>query len=663
LARAGYLLAAVVTILCPLISPGSAHASTVPPGFPRIAVWWPASDTQSLALRARCDWTALPNHDGDHIAELRAANPSIFILGTTNARELYCDLTDYDAAFNVEVRSASTDWMLTQLGSTLAADVDATATTIPLADTSRFRAGEMVLAGDELLHVESVGAFSLTVARRGPVNPPSSHPAGTRIAPVVSSWSGSITMDLSTDCPRRDVGYGPETWAEWNLRRARGIMGSADWDGLLIDCLEGNPRWIVALGFARSFDPHRTNTPVADDYVEFNAAWNEGATVYGDSLRAAFPDGVLVGNGNLRNYAHNGTVFEAFPRAGMSQDYWDMIFTGVCVNPWASYPEWCTAAASPNLTLVQTYGTSADYRMMRFGLCSTLLSDGYYTYALSGEGHARNGIWWYDEYDNAGAGRWYLGLPTGPARKVGTAWRRDFDGGVALVNPTSDAVTVTLGGAFRKIKGKQDPIVNSGATVTSVRIPAHDGLIVLRIPTVALSASRTLLRHGLETTLQVKLAPATAGDVRIDCRPVGSALWKPMATAPMGSGGSARFVCAPTVSTDYRAVFVKAGVTSRSVRVGARPNATIRASRASARAGSSITVSGTVSRSGHTRLALQRLVGGRWTTARRLVTSHDGSYVTIVSLRTRGVFAYRVYVAADAGHLATTSGVIRIAFR
>ena len=59
-------------------------------------------------------------------------------------------------------------------------------------------------------------------------------------------------------------------------------------------------------------------------------------------------------------------------------------------------------------------------------------------------------------------------------------WRRDFAGGVALVNPTSAAVTVDLGGTFRKIKGIQAPSVNDSGLVRTVTLQAQDGLVLLR---------------------------------------------------------------------------------------------------------------------------------------------------------------------------------------
>ena len=109
------MLIMVATLAVALASPQVATAATTQPNFPRLAVWWPNNDTQPAAARANCDWIALQSHDADHIAELRAANPAITILGTTNSREINYVLNDYNNSQNVALRSVSTDWMLTQV--------------------------------------------------------------------------------------------------------------------------------------------------------------------------------------------------------------------------------------------------------------------------------------------------------------------------------------------------------------------------------------------------------------------------------------------------------------------------------------------------------------------------------------------------------------------
>lgn len=59
-------------------------------------------------------------------------------------------------------------------------------------------------------------------------------------------------------------------------------------------------------------------------------------------------------------------------------------------------------------------------------------------------------------------------------------WRRDFENGIVLVNASESATTIDLGGSFRKIDGTQDRTVNDGSLVTSVTLPAKDGIVLLR---------------------------------------------------------------------------------------------------------------------------------------------------------------------------------------
>jgi hypothetical protein len=516
----GSVLLAVAALLFVGMAPQAASAAVAAPAFPRLAIWWPNNQTQSAADRARTDWIAFQNYDADHIAELRALNPIIRVLGSTSARELNYYLADYNHPVNVELRSVSTDWILTQVGSKLTAAITNASTSIPVADTTKFAAGEMVLVDHELMHVDSIGTSSLTVTR-GQVMPAAAHASGARIASVVANWAGSITFDLSTNCPRRDVGdgNGPETWAEWNARRGEAILAAADWDGLLIDCFESNPHWMVTGGNNRSIDPLRTNVPVTDGYAAFDAAWNTGAIGYGNTLRAAVGSKILIGNGNLRNFNMNGAIFEEFPYANLSLATWKTVFVGPYSAPRASYPEWMAGVTAQNLTTFQVYGSATNYQLMRFGLTSALMNDGYFSYALSSSGHARNGLYWFDEYDNAGAGRGYLGQPTGAARTVATnVWRRDYAGGAVLVNPSDVAVTVQLGGTFRKIKGTQAPTVNDGSLVTAVTIPAKDGIILLKV--TPLPAGTLTVAGGVAqvTAPDVALSSTVSGatDMRID---------------------------------------------------------------------------------------------------------------------------------------------------
>jgi hypothetical protein len=663
---AGVLLlaAASVTFLCLGLS--VARAAVQGPAFPRLAVWWPDTDTQSVADLARCGWIALQSYDAHHIAGLRAINPSIVVLRSTSSREFSYSLNGYDDPTNVEFRSVSTDWMLTQLGSRLAADITASATSIPVSDVTRFAVGEMALVDHELMHIESIGTSSLTV-RRGQVTPTASHASGARIASVVAHWRDSIAMDLSTNCPKRDVGHGLETWSDWNVRRGLTILQSADWDGLLIDCLDSNPHWMVTIGDVRSIDQGRTNTPVTDGYAAYDAASNAGAVAFGNALRAAVGSKLLIGNGNMRNFNVNGNIFEEYPYAGLSLANWNTVFVGPYSAPHASYPEWMAGVTGRNLTMVQTYGAQTNYQLMRYGLTSALMNDGYFSYALSSNGHARNGVWNYDEYDNAGTDPGYLGQPTGAASMVATnVWRRDYQGGIALVNPDSVAHTVQLGGAFRKIKGTQAPTVNDGSLVTAVTLQPRDGIVLLRIdpnsaPLAVLAASSTAVEYGRATTLQVAVVPVLTAAIRIEQRTAASPTWAGVATMTTGPDGVARISRTLVVTTEYRVVVGQ--TVSNVVKVGVRPRVTLRTSRKSVSRGGRITFSGTVSHPGRVTVWLQRYSGGAWRTAKKIRTSASGRYSTKLVFSGRGSFSYRAFIPADKSHWAAKSATVRIAVR
>lgn len=71
----------------------------------------------------------------------------------------------------------------------------------------------------------------------------------------------------------------------------------------------------------------------------------------------------------------------------------------------------------------------SDPQMMRFGLTTTLMGDGYFAYDCANLGRGQR--WWYPEYDAP------LGKPLGPAkRRPDGLWYRSFEGGLVVVNGT-----------------------------------------------------------------------------------------------------------------------------------------------------------------------------------------------------------------------------------
>lgn len=84
--------------------------------------------------------------------------------------------------------------------------------------------------------------------------------------------------------------------------------------------------------------------------------------------------------------------------------------------------------------------------------------------------------------------QFYLGLQTGDVwfddvhfqQGATNLYRRDFENGVVLVNPSDQSLTVPLGSAYRRLLGAVDPTANDGATVTQITVPPSDARFLLR---------------------------------------------------------------------------------------------------------------------------------------------------------------------------------------
>ncbi len=129
-------------------------------------------------------------------------------------------------------------------------------------------------------------------------------------------------------------------------------------------------------------------------------------------------------------------------------------------DPWAN----AKRTHQERLALIEKART-ADPQMLRFGLATTLMGDGYFGYD-GGNGLSRGNWWWYPEYDAP------LGYPKGPARRRADGlWQREFDGGLVMVNGTSYDAAVVLAARSRD--------VSTGRISTRFTIPMYDGRIFL----------------------------------------------------------------------------------------------------------------------------------------------------------------------------------------
>lgn len=181
-----------------------------------------------------------------------------------------------------------------------------------------------------------------------------------------------------------------------------------------------------------------------------------------------------------------GALFEGWMGKTYSEETWagwDLAMQ--------SYRNLMDHTAAPHLVMNATRGTPTGeasdpkvrpnyppgYAFMRCALASTLMEDGYFSYG--GEAYNIEDAVWFDEFDLQ------LGHAIDPPQRKpwqeGVYFRR-FQNGAALVNPRANGVrTVDLTGlGFRHFRGEQDPGTNNGQPVTTLRLEAGDGIVLVR---------------------------------------------------------------------------------------------------------------------------------------------------------------------------------------
>jgi len=359
---------------------------------------------------------------------------------------------------------------------------------------------------------------------------------GTQVGPGGTFWDIDMTHYVPTDPTTHLYPFQSAAQYAYNVFVLGDYgtgNGAPDLDGFFLDNTFWTPHedgdWnrdgTEDFGFASgdSQTPSATiltayRTGQLDFFSEMNSIW-PGHINIGNN--AEWPDASWDANdianpsdtaavSPLNNSSVCGGVNEGLLGSSFSPEAWSSLPFTTCM----SYYEFdMNAVSSPQLQLCEQedlgynsiagsdrYSTTA-YQGMRYGICFTLMNNGYYhgdAVAPGNHSGALPDILWFDEYDNAGTALGYLGQPvagsTGAPQTAsrwshGTlgVWAREFANGLVIVNPMgngSQTVTTTdLGGTtlWKRINGSQAPTINNGTNVTtSITLQDRDGIILLR---------------------------------------------------------------------------------------------------------------------------------------------------------------------------------------
>jgi hypothetical protein len=273
-----------------------------------------------------------------------------------------------------------------------------------------------------------------------------------------------------------------QNYLQWRAAWTAANEFSSKWDGIYLDNVFSQPR--------ASADYNQSGSTQSASAAGQN--WRNGYVAYVGHLRAALPANSQVlgnvadwGNGSISGYNQmlNGGVMESI--IGQSYSYESQGWA-VMMN---AYRIIMNATIAPGYQIFEQDGTASDYQGMRYGLTSCLMDNAYYYFNVTGPGGG-SVITWFDEF-NASLGQATLQPPT-------TAWqngvyRRDFQNGIALVNPKGNGTqTVTLETSYTHLSGTQAPNINNGQSVTSVTLNDRDGVILLRMTQQSVPDAPTL---------------------------------------------------------------------------------------------------------------------------------------------------------------------------
>ncbi|MBI5731816.1 MAG: VCBS repeat-containing protein [Candidatus Magasanikbacteria bacterium] len=286
-------------------------------------------------------------------------------------------------------------------------------------------------------------------------------PSGAKL----SWWPGTHLLNITDQAP-------PVNGESWNGYLAsfvsQKILGSGLWDGVFFD----NTWNSLTEKTGANLDINGDGLAESRDLIE--NSYRNGLNNFFVQVRNLTANRfLLMGNDGEIYTQLNAMMFENFPYARG----WSRMMRDYKTFPEKSFP--------PAFSLLNANTANAggqdDYQKMRYGLASSLLGDGFYSFDLGDRDHGQ--IWWYDEYDfNLGepVGQPYLAKNNTNNFASRGLWRRDFKQGLVLVNSGDQPESLDLNAEFEKIKGRQDPVANDGLIVSAITVEPQDGLILLR---------------------------------------------------------------------------------------------------------------------------------------------------------------------------------------
>lgn len=309
----------------------------------------------------------------------------------------------------------------------------------------------------------------------------------------VSNWPGNWTVNF-TDYVQPDANG--DRFPQWAAKLDYEYWFHDDvWDAQFGDSVYWKPRETANGAKVDWSGGQETNRK------RLEAAFRNGHKNYWDELKRLAPEKLIFANHdwhrsekandgwNLPEYdqqIHGGLLERVMTSSDLIQER----------TPWATTRRYYFNSMEkyfqdPKIVMFVAQGEPDNYQFFRYAFATCLLHGGYFEYAPYDYHYGT--VEWFDEFDLSGRsdtewlGRAISDPPTSSWQHG--VWRRDFEGGVALVNPKGNGrITVTIESGFRRIDGQQAPTVNNGKAAKTIHLDDGDGIILVRDGTVAFVA-------------------------------------------------------------------------------------------------------------------------------------------------------------------------------
>ncbi len=271
-----------------------------------------------------------------------------------------------------------------------------------------------------------------------------------------------------------DIGSGWNDYLVENIERR--IDEDAVWDGIFYDMVFANLRWLNE----GDIDIDQDGRP--DRAEDINSYWQRNTKDLMIKTGNKISQKPVVINIDIPDSCGqntNGAMMENFPAKWLGDEGWSYLVSQYVNDLPAVNREPQIYVINSN---TENTGVMDNYRKMRFGLTTTLLGDGYFSFDYGDIDHSQ--VWWYDEYNvSLGKARSkpYNILDKQNTEIKDSLWRRDFDKGIVVVNSTDKKQVYSFQSEkFEKINGVQDRRVNNGITVNWISLEPNDGIVLLK---------------------------------------------------------------------------------------------------------------------------------------------------------------------------------------